>query len=173
MPGRRPKPTALKEIQGNPGKRPLNKREPKPKGTPTCPSHLDDEARKEWRRLSKELTSLGLLTSVDRSALAAYCSAYSAWVDAETFLAKYGKVIKSPSGYAMPNPYVSIRNQSLDQMRKFAIEFGLTPASRSRLQVEPQSQEPDPFAAFMQSIGADDVITNDESTDSELRNESD
>lgn len=162
MPGRRPKPTALKEIQGNPGKRPLNKNEPKPKGTPTCPSHLDPEGKKEWRRISKELSAIGLLTSVDRAALAAYCAAYSRWAEAEQKIQQHGLVVKAPSGYPIQNPYVGIANTAMDHLRKFATEFGLTPASRTRLSVEPQKTDTDPFAAFMQSIGAsDDLTTND------------
>jgi phage terminase small subunit len=54
--GRPPKPTALKVLEGNPGKRPLNQNEPKPeKKAPNCPSWLLPDAKKEWRRLSKEL----------------------------------------------------------------------------------------------------------------------
>lgn len=175
MAGRRPKPTALKELQGNPGKRPLNKREPKPTGSPTCPSHLDNNAKKEWKRISKELIAIGLLTSVDRAALAAYCSAYSRWIAAEESIQKFGTVIKSPkSGYPVQNPYVSVANTALDHMRKFAVEFGLTPASRTRLQVEPQSGHEDPFTAFMESLGATDdaPVTNDD-TPEDIRTESD
>ena len=41
MAGRKPKPTAIKELEGNPGKRKLNKKEPKPeKGMPVCPEWL-------------------------------------------------------------------------------------------------------------------------------------
>lgn len=173
MAGRRPKPTVLKELQGNPGHRPLNKREPKPTGTPTCPSHLDKEAKKEWKRISVELTSLGLLTSVDRAALAAYCAAYSRWARAETNIQKFGDVIKTPNGFAAPNPYVTIANRALDHMRKFAIEFGLTPASRSRLQVSPTGNE-DPFESFMQSIGAADLDIDDhDAADKEISEDSD
>lgn len=164
MVGRKPKPTALRELQGNPGKRPLNKREPKPSGTPTCPSHLDADAKKEWKRISRELTTLGLLTSVDRAALAAYCAAYSRWVAAELNIQKFGTVIKSPkSGFPIQNPYVSVANTALDHLRKFAAEFGLTPASRTRLQVEPRQnqKDSDPFAAFMASIGIDENITDE------------
>lgn len=45
MAGRKPKPTAIKELEGNPGKRKLNKKEPKPdKGMPVCPEWLLPEA---------------------------------------------------------------------------------------------------------------------------------
>jgi hypothetical protein len=60
MRGRRPLPTAIKELTGNPGKRPLNLDEPHPpKIIPKCPKHLDENARKKWRRISLELHRLG------------------------------------------------------------------------------------------------------------------
>ena len=78
MRGRRPKPTRLKVLTGNPGKRPLNPDEPKPeRAIPECPAELGPVARREWDRLGKELASLGLLTNLDRAALAAYCGAYA------------------------------------------------------------------------------------------------
>ncbi len=155
MAGRRPKPTALKTLAGNPGKRALNNSEPKPSGIPTCPRHLDKEAKAEWRRVSGELLTLGLLTTIDRAALAGYCSAWSRWVAAELSIQKFGTVIKSPkSGYPVQNPYVGIANTALDLMRRFATEFGLTPASRSRLHVETNGQPADAFEAFMAGIGA-------------------
>ena len=50
--GRKPKPTALKALEGNPGKRPLNEHEPvPPKATLRCPAWLEAEAKKEWKRL--------------------------------------------------------------------------------------------------------------------------
>ena len=49
--GRKPKPTAMKELEGNPGKHPLNTSEPKPnKKAPACPKWLEPEAKKEWRK---------------------------------------------------------------------------------------------------------------------------
>ena len=45
--GRKPKPTAMKELEGNPGKHPLNTSEPKPnKKAPACPKWLEPEAKK-------------------------------------------------------------------------------------------------------------------------------
>jgi P27 family predicted phage terminase small subunit len=158
MPGPPPKPTALKQLQGNPGKRRLNRHEPKPTGIPTCPKHLDREAKREWKRISAELITLGLLTNVDRAALASYCTAYSRWVAAELAIQKFGVVIKSPkSGFPIQNPYVGVANTAVDQMRKFATEFGLTPASRTRLQVNPDAAPTDTFDSFMSGIGGDDV----------------
>lgn len=73
MRGRRPKPTRLKVLTGNPGKRPLNQTEPRPEITvPDCPIELGEVARREWNRLVGELAALKLLTNFDRAALAAY-----------------------------------------------------------------------------------------------------
>ena len=67
--GRKPKPTAVKVLEGNPGKRSLNTAEPKPeKKAPRCPSWLEDEAKKEWKRMSKQLEQLGILTEIDMAA---------------------------------------------------------------------------------------------------------
>lgn len=97
MPGSPPKPTHLKLITGNPGKRKLNKNEPKPTvSIPPVPDHHSDEAKVEWARIAVELNAVSLLTQVDRAALAAYCQAWADWVEAEEQLRRYGKVVKSP-----------------------------------------------------------------------------
>jgi P27 family predicted phage terminase small subunit len=167
MAGRKPKPTALKKLTGNPGKRALNHNEPKPDGTPKCPPHLDKAARAEWKRVATDLKRLGMLTSMDRAALAAYCSAWSRWIAAEQSIAKFGTVIKSPkSGYPIQNPYVGIANTALDNIRKFGVEFGLTPSSRSRLNVD-TTPPADSFESFMAGIGADDIVAPEEITQSD------
>ena len=113
--GRTPKPTAIKQLEGNPGKRRLNANEPKPKAkAPSCPKWLEDDAKKEWRRLAKQMEQFGILTEVD-------------------FISKHGAIVKTPSGYWQQVPQVSIAQQYLKQMSKFCEQFGLTPASRSRI----------------------------------------
>lgn len=134
--GRKPKPTALKVLEGNPGKRPLNENEPKPeKIAPKCPSWLEHEAKKEWRRMSKTLEAIGVLTQVDATAFAGYCQAYARWKEAEEFLSKHGTIFKTPSGYIQQVPQVSIAQTYLKIMKDFCSEFGLTPAARSRISV--------------------------------------
>jgi P27 family predicted phage terminase small subunit len=134
--GRKPKPTAIKVLEGNPGKRPLNKNEPKPeKKAPKCPTWLEAEAKKEWRRMSKTLEAIGVLTQVDASAFAGYCQAYARWKEAEEFLSKHGTIFKTPSGYIQQVPQVSIAQTYLKIMKDFCSEFGLTPAARSRIAV--------------------------------------
>lgn len=137
MRGRKPKPTILKALAGNPGKRRVNDAEPQvPNGLPDCPDFLDDEAKAEWFRVASILNQMGLLTRADRSALAAYCVAYSRWVHAEAEVKKYGTVVLSPNKkFPMKSPYLSIADQAMESMRKFMVEFGLTPSSRSRIKV--------------------------------------
>ena len=75
-----PKPTKLKLLAGNPGKRPLNRREPQPrKTTPRCPAWLGKEARAVWKRMVPELRRMGVLTVIDGEALAAFCQTYARW----------------------------------------------------------------------------------------------
>lgn len=132
--GRKPKPTALKILEGNPGKRPLNENEPKPpKANLRCPSWLEPEAKKEWKRLSVSLEAMGVLTEADISAFAGYCQAYARWREAEEFISKHGSIFQTPSGYVQQVPQVSIAQSNLKIMQSFCSEFGLTPASRSRI----------------------------------------
>jgi P27 family predicted phage terminase small subunit len=148
MRGRRPKPTRLKFLTGNPGKRPLNQSEPRPEPVvPQCPPELGPVARREWDRLAGELASLNLLTNLDRAALAAYCGAYALWVEATEAIQKYGTMVKSPSGYPVQSPYVSIANRQAEIMMRIASEFGFTPASRSRISTPAVPNEPDLFSA--------------------------
>lgn len=151
MRGRKPVPTTLKLLQGNPGRRPLNAAEPAPPVTiPACPEFLDDVARGEWSRTATLLAEMGLLTAADRTALAAYCVAYSRWVEAEAQVKKYGTIVKSPEkGFPMKSPYLTVADQALETMRKLMVEFGLTPSSRSRIRVPAAGEDFDEFAAFL------------------------
>ena len=145
MRGRKPKPSRMKVLTGNPGKRALNAEEPIPAPVvPECPPELSPTARREWDRLVADLAPLRLLTSLDRAALAAYCGAYALWAEATEAIQKYGTMVKSPSGYPMQSPYVAIANRQAEIMLRIAAEFGFTPASRARISL-PQNDEPDLF----------------------------
>lgn len=143
MRGRRPKPTRLKVLTGNPGKRPLNKSEPRPiASAPECPPELGPAAQREWARLVGELSALNMITSLDRAALATYCGAYALWAEATEAIQKFGTMVKSPTGYPMQSPYISIANRQAEIMMRIASEFGFTPASRSRISVPDESRLP-------------------------------
>ncbi len=143
MRGRRPKPTRIKALTGNPGKRPLNPHEPRPEpALPDCPPELGPLAREEWARICVDLVKLNLVTRLDRGVLATYCAAYGFWVEALQQLHKFGTMVKSPTGYPIQSPYLAIANRQADLMVRVASEFGFTPASRSRISAPPPDQLP-------------------------------
>lgn len=150
MAGRKPKPTNLKLLTGNPGKRPINKSEPKPdRCIPAPPEHLSKHALVEWGRITEHLFRLGLLSDVDRAALAAYCQTYGRWVEAEGELKASGLMIKTTNGNVIQSPLVGIANKAMELMHKFLTEFGMTPSSRSRIGVKPSGEEKqNPFGAL-------------------------
>ena len=144
MRGRKPAPTSLRRLNGNPGKRGYNHAEPvPPEGLPDCPRHLTEVARDEWARIAGALYDMGVLTMVDRAALAAYCQAYARWVEAEEKLKETPVMLKTPSGYVQQSPWLSVANKQMELMGRYMAELGITPASRSRVaSVTPMRHQP-------------------------------
>jgi len=137
MQGRKPKPTAIKLLEGNPGKRALNHAEPKPRVVlPRPPEHLSDDEKEKWKMTVKELYPLGLITTIDKDALAMYCVIFVRWLKAEKMVREKGEIIKTAAGNIIQNPYLSIANRALDQLNKLGAEFGMTPSSRSRVKTD-------------------------------------
>jgi P27 family predicted phage terminase small subunit len=149
MAGRRPKPLAIHQLNGNP--RHFSQADLKgdenpapPIGVPEMPKGLSKAAKREWKRIVPELMSLGVLSVVDGKALASYCEFYALWETARnqylkegiTFIQHYedkeGNLI---AGDMKPHPCVAIANNAAKTMKSFLIEFGLTPASRSKLKI--------------------------------------
>ena len=131
--GRKPRPTKLKLLEGNPGKRRLNDKEPDPPpAVPSCPDHLSPAAKKEWERVTPLLEKLGLLSQIDGAALSLYCQAWGRWVEAEEALRTYGVMVKSPNGFPMQSPYLAVANRAMEQIRAMLTEFGMSPSSRTR-----------------------------------------
>lgn len=159
MVGRKPRPTTIKILEGEPNKDRINLNEPKPiLSRPTCPSHLNTPARAEWKRMVVELENLGLLTQIDRAALAGYCQAWGRWVEAENKLKelntmspdKMAFLYKTTNGNLIINPLLSVANKAMEQMHKFLIEFGMSPSSRSRIITEPNKVK-DPMEELLNS----------------------
>lgn len=157
MAGRRPKPTAVKALAGNPGKRKLNKSEPQFEGGPTCPEFLNTDARCEWNRIVVQLMHLNMLRSVDTAALAAYCLSYARWMAAEKIVNAEGQTIQDPLtnkagdivGYKVKrHPATVIAREAQAAMLRAAGLFGFDPSSRSRISLGEAPKE-DAFAAFM------------------------
>ena len=97
MRGRKPKPLAIRRMEGNPGRRPIPSDSPEPPAlVPNCPNHVQGEARKEWRRISGELVRLNLVARIDKAALALYCQCWQRWIDAENAVRDLGLIVTAP-----------------------------------------------------------------------------
>lgn len=161
--GRPPKPTHLKLLEGNPGKRPINKNEPKPLPiSPASPAWMRSSAKTMWKTLAPQLEKLGLLTSIDGAALSAACEAYATWAYCEKKLIKNGLTIelsridengKSYVYCVQSRPEVSIGNKALVAFKSFCTEFGLTPSSRSGINIKQADDEVDPMEAILRKKG--------------------
>ena len=142
------KPTALRVLEGNPGKRPLPSKEPKPVVSavvPKPPSFLRPAAKRKWKSLAPQLQALGLLTEIDVDALAACCNSYATW---EAFVfelkdPKFKEIITNRFGEVKVNPAVDGIQKAQEEYLKWLKEFGLTPAARSRVEVDKPADEGD------------------------------
>jgi len=141
----RPKPTALRLIDGNPSKRPLPNNEPAPRGKiPSMPRGLDREAANTWRRLAPRLHRLGLLTEIDGDALAILCQIRSRTLEIGKQLNKSSVVLTVPvfnkdgdeiGEREVPNPWAVAEHKYFQVYRAYANEFGTTPRGRTGLVV--------------------------------------
>lgn len=147
--GRKPKPTKLHVLNGNPSKLNLKDREelePKPKPTiPERPEWLTGEGEKMWNKLMPELERIGLMTVVDGEAFTAACQSWSIYVQCQKFLTESGFTYeyenKAGAVNEIERPQVKIGQKALDHFKSFITEFGLTPASRTRIQIKPQDTD--------------------------------
>ena len=145
----RPKPTAIRKLEGNPGHRALNDAEPQYAGAPKPPADLSKAGKREWRRIVKMLTPVGLATEAEQTILQMYVTAYETWTDAVTNLRRTGPVLKSPTnGFPMQNPYLAVVNKTFDQLKSCLGELGLTPAARTRVTATAAPDEENPWEAL-------------------------
>lgn len=133
-----PTPTALKLLRGNPGGRPLPEAEPAyAVRLPVPPAELTAEAKRVWRREGRRLVGSRVMTSADAAAFAAFCSAYARWLELSAMLNRTGLVLKDERLGIRMNPLVQgLRDAQADYLRA-AVEFGLTPSSRTRVHAAP------------------------------------
>ena len=147
--GRKKLPSKLKVIKGTYRKELENPNEPVYDiEIPDPPKHLSERALKEWTRMSEVLYKQGLLTEVDRACLAAYCQLYGRWQEAEEDLKKQAIWIETIQGNVIQNPLVGIANTAIKLMKECLIEFGMTPASRSKVSSKNGGKKRDPWEKF-------------------------
>lgn len=159
MRGRKPKPTAKKKLEGNPGKRTLNKREPKPK---VSPASTEPRTKKRaatdaadlaaiaalyqafCARYEPLLVELKVLTDADHAAFDLMAQHYAIACQAAAIAQREGLVSIDKFMQAHKHPALQILRDNSAMFRTYAIEFGLTPSARSRIEV-PDSDDLDPL----------------------------
>lgn len=154
--GPAPKPTVVKILQGNPGKRALPKGEPVPAAgkMPAAPRWMSLEAKREWRRIAPRLHKVGLLTEVDGLSLAMLCEAFAQYVEAKVVVEREGMLAMSDKGNTYQHPAVSLMTGARSEMLKWAREFGMTPSARSRISLDGQGeQEPSLADLLFEAVG--------------------
>lgn len=149
--GPAPKPTALRILQGNPGKLKINSKEPHPPKAEDDlepPAWLSNAGQEAFRRLRADLP---WLTVSDLDLFAGYCNAFARWREAEDFLTAHGMmfVVREPAKgnspgeggretkglikYMQSYPQVAHAAKYYSQMVAAGRELGLSPASRTRI----------------------------------------
>jgi P27 family predicted phage terminase small subunit len=127
-------------AEGYPGKRKLSRREPQPahitqEETKAPPEHLTDRAKKWWIYYAEILRSLKVLTEADLMALENLAGATADRIEYETKLAETGPLYKCSTGYVMVSPLFSIVDRLKNREFQLLREFGMTPSSRTRVQM--------------------------------------
>ena len=153
MAGRRPKPTHLRVVSGNAGKRPLNKAEPQPRRErPSPPAHLSGAARDAWGYVSGILDRMGVLTEADAVALEQLCECYAEIVELRAEIAENGRfqTVATKAGGEMERlrPAYAALMDADRRLKAWLAEFGMTPSARSRITANPPDQKEDPASRF-------------------------
>ncbi|MFA5130409.1 MAG: phage terminase small subunit P27 family [Patescibacteria group bacterium] len=148
--GRPKKPTALKILEGNPGKRKLSEKEVKPDvGKMKCPKWLHKYAKTEYHRLHERLEKLGLMTELDEAAFVGYCQAFARWRQAEEDIRISGLTVTNSKGFTQQNPAITTANNYLKLMSLYLGKFGLSPSDRAGLIVDTNPAESNEFEALL------------------------
>ena len=128
--GPKPKPTALRVLEGNPGRRPINHEEPRPTGDPVCPEHLCADAKAVWKQTMDSLPP-GMISAADAPLLAAFCEAASLHKRAVEVIGRERSLILR----GRPMPHVMIALEAARTQAPWATRLGLSPADRSGLKL--------------------------------------
>ncbi|HNS45422.1 MAG TPA: phage terminase small subunit P27 family [Alphaproteobacteria bacterium] len=146
MKGRKPKPTAMKILSNNPGKRPLNKKEPAyPVLGDRPPDFLGDIAKEEWSRMFPLLFSAMAIKATEAANLAAYCESFETYQRLAELSRGKGFVVKAPNGCPMISPLFTALSRARADMLRCMAELGITPSSRSRVVAEGHCRDKNPF----------------------------
>jgi len=130
-----------------------NTSEPKLDGlTPEMPDWFGDDETQMWDQLTADLRSLGIMSSDLREILIAYCTSYAGWKLAREEVMKTGGLLTNEKGEPKRHPAAADMHKHRDTMNKLLPEFGLTPASRSRLVSMNVDKDENPFAGLLDKL---------------------
>jgi P27 family predicted phage terminase small subunit len=145
MRGRKPTPTHLRLLAGNPQHRHINQLEPLPSGALVDPPPwFSDSQKASWNYVIERAPD-GLLKQLDQSVLTVWVVAEGLHRQATEALTRFGMLLRAQSGEFYPSPYVGIVNKQAAIMLKAASELGFSPAARPRIQLTPEGQGTDDF----------------------------
>jgi len=146
--GRSAKPIVLQLLEGNKGKyskaelqeRMNRENAIKPKvNNIKAPNWLSPFAKKEFKKMVKELLEVELVTNVDVNALALYCDAYDNYVECTRIIQEEGLMVeytnKAAETNKVPHPLLTKQKGLFEQMKSLSTEFGLTPAARAKIAI--------------------------------------
>ncbi len=145
--GPQPKPRKLRELEGNPGKRSLNPREPEPRGHAVRPEFVTGAAAEEWDRCIASMPP-GFFTEADVAVLAIYCLTWVTYRNALAQIAREGMTAKGAAGQNVAHPMLQVAAKQAEVVLKTADRLGMSPAARTRLDVG-EKEVADPFAGLI------------------------
>lgn len=142
--GPKPKPTALRVFEGDPG-RLLGKREgelqpPKPPEPPAAPEWLGEHGKAIWNQHAPVLFAIGCLTHNDQKLLSLYCEAWDEFFDARAEIEREGSTCTTDKGTCYQHPAVGRKNKAIQRIRQIGGDFGMSPAARVGLNIQPPKQ---------------------------------
>jgi P27 family predicted phage terminase small subunit len=123
-----------------------NKDAPTPEvGVPLAPEWLDDRGVQAWAELVAQVEPTKVMTHADRSALGLAADALAEYVAARAVIREtgtsYAKRSRGRTAIQRPRPEVAIASAARRDVFRMLESFGLTPASRSRVTVDPKQKK--------------------------------
>lgn len=151
--GPKPKPTELKKVQGNPGHRPLNGQQPKPKTPVKRPRGMGGLQKRFWNEYAEELERLQVLTGVDSAAFRLMADHYAIAIQAVKELQEQGLTVETKNEGTKKNPFAQIFKDNSLAFRAYASEFGMTPSARTRLKMPAEAEQLSLAEQLFQAVG--------------------
>lgn len=99
---------------------------------------INDVAKKEWRRIVRELNKIQIVGNLDYANLGGYCNAYAHYIQVTEILKDQTYSIERETRTGtiiVKNPLVDIQTNYAAEMRRFAALCGLTIDSRLKAAV--------------------------------------